>query len=260
MNEIDLTIESGKIVGLLGPNGSGKSTLIKLIAGLLTPSKGELTVLGNPVGVETKKIISYLPDKDYISDWMKIEEIVRMFEEFYEDFDSKRAFEMLNKLNLDKSAKLKQLSKGNKEKVQLILVMSRRAKLYLLDEPIGGVDPAARDYILNTIVLCASWLFCMKAYVAMSLGHLVQKHRLLGSIGFYIGIDLAENVIMGTLVAIFGSIFINPIQQFFSTMTTEEMIRTFHGIFLVIIIFYLVLGSIYFIVSKILLEKKLNLE
>ena len=152
LNEIDLTIESGKIVGLLGPNGSGKSTLIKLIAGLLTPSKGELTVLGNPVGVETKKIISYLPDKDYISDWMKIEEIVRMFEEFYEDFDSKRAFEMLNKLNLDKSAKLKQLSKGNKEKVQLILVMSRRAKLYLLDEPIGGVDPAARDYILNTII------------------------------------------------------------------------------------------------------------
>ena len=152
MNEIDLTIESGKIVGLLGPNGSGKSTLIKLIAGLLTPSKGELTVLGNPIGVKTKKIISYLPDKDYISDWMKIEEIVRMFEEFYEDFDSKRAFEMLNKLNLDKSAKLKQLSKGNKEKVQLILVMSRRAKLYLLDEPIGGVDPAARDYILNTII------------------------------------------------------------------------------------------------------------
>lgn len=152
LNEIDLTIESGKIVGLLGPNGSGKSTLIKLIAGLLTPSKGELTVLGNPIGVKTKKIISYLPDKDYISDWMKIEEIVRMFEEFYEDFDSKRAFEMLNKLNLDKSAKLKQLSKGNKEKVQLILVMSRRAKLYLLDEPIGGVDPAARDYILNTII------------------------------------------------------------------------------------------------------------
>lgn len=152
LNEIDLTIESGKIVGLLGPNGSGKSTLIKLIAGLLTPSKGELTVSGNPIGVETKKVISYLPDKDYISDWMKIEEIVRMFEEFYEDFDSNRAFEMLNKLNLDKSAKLKQLSKGNKEKVQLILVMSRRAKLYLLDEPIGGVDPAARDYILNTII------------------------------------------------------------------------------------------------------------
>ena len=152
LNEIDLTIESGKIVGLLGPNGSGKSTLIKLIAGLFTPSKGELTVSGNPIGVETKKVISYLPDKDYISDWMKIEEIVRMFEEFYEDFDSNRAFEMLNKLNLDKSAKLKQLSKGNKEKVQLILVMSRRAKLYLLDEPIGGVDPAARDYILNTII------------------------------------------------------------------------------------------------------------
>ena len=130
----------------------------------------------------------------------------------------------------------------------------------IINEYVGVGNLIGYGIELLLEVLCASWLFCMKAYAAMSLGHLVQKHRLLGSIGFYIGIDLAENVIMGTLVAIFGSIFINPIQQFFSTMTTEEMIRTFHGIFLVIIIFYLVLGSIYFIVSKILLEKKLNLE
>lgn len=152
LNEIDLTVESGKIIGLLGPNGSGKSTLIKLISGLLTQTKGELTVLGEPIGMETKKVVSYLPDRDYLSDWMKIEDIITMFEDFYEDFDSKRALDMLQKLNLDKSVKLKQLSKGNKEKVQLILVMSRHAKLYLLDEPIGGVDPAARDYILNTII------------------------------------------------------------------------------------------------------------
>ena len=152
LDKIQLTIESGKIVGLLGPNGSGKSTLIKLISGLLTQSQGEISILGKPIGVETKKIVSYLPDKDYLSDWMKIEEIVRLFEEFYEDFDAIRAFEMLQKLHIDKNMKLKQLSKGNKEKVQLILVMSRHAKLYLLDEPIGGVDPAARDYILNTII------------------------------------------------------------------------------------------------------------
>lgn len=152
LDRINLTIENGKIVGLLGPNGSGKSTLIKLISGLLKPSNGEILVCGNSIGVESKKIVSYLPDHDYLNDWMKVTDIVKLFEEFYEDFDSKRATEMLEKLQIDQSAKLKSLSKGTKEKVQLILVMSRKAKLYLLDEPIGGVDPAARDYILNTII------------------------------------------------------------------------------------------------------------
>ena len=152
LDRIDLTIESGKIVGLLGPNGSGKSTLIKIISGLLKPSDGELKVAGKDIGVETKKIVSYLPDHDYLNDWMKVEDIITMFEEFYDDFDRKRAVDMITKLNIDTKQQLKNLSKGTKEKVQLILVMSRHANLYLLDEPIGGVDPAARDYILNTII------------------------------------------------------------------------------------------------------------
>lgn len=152
LDRIDLTIESGKIVGLLGPNGSGKSTLIKMISGLLKPSDGKLKVAGKDVGVETKKIVSYLPDHDYLNDWMKVEDIITMFEEFYDDFDRKRAVDMITKLNIDTKQQLKNLSKGTKEKVQLILVMSRHANLYLLDEPIGGVDPAARDYILNTII------------------------------------------------------------------------------------------------------------
>lgn len=152
LDRIDLTIESGKIVGLLGPNGSGKSTLIKIISGLLKPSDGELKVGGKDIGVETKKIVSYLPDHDYLNDWMKVEDIITMFEEFYDDFDRKRAVDMITKLNIDTKQQLKNLSKGTKEKVQLILVMSRHANLYLLDEPIGGVDPAARDYILNTII------------------------------------------------------------------------------------------------------------
>lgn len=152
LDRINLTIESGKIVGLLGPNGSGKSTLIKMISGLLKPSDGELKVAGKDIGVETKKIVSYLPDHDYLNDWMKVEDIITMFEEFYDDFDRKRAVDMITKLNIDTKQQLKNLSKGTKEKVQLILVMSRHANLYLLDEPIGGVDPAARDYILNTII------------------------------------------------------------------------------------------------------------
>lgn len=152
LDRINLTIESGKIVGLLGPNGSGKSTLIKMISGLLKPSDGQLKVAGKDVGVETKKIVSYLPDHDYLNDWMKVEDIITMFEEFYDDFDRKRAVDMITKLNIDTKQQLKNLSKGTKEKVQLILVMSRHANLYLLDEPIGGVDPAARDYILNTII------------------------------------------------------------------------------------------------------------
>lgn len=152
LNSINLNLEGGKIIGLLGPNGSGKSTLIKLICGLLKQTSGEISVLGNPIGVETKKLISYLPDHEYLNDWMKVSDLVTMFEDFYVDFDKERALQMLEHLNVRTDAKLKTLSKGNREKVQLILVMSRRAKLYILDEPIGGVDPAARDYILNTII------------------------------------------------------------------------------------------------------------
>ncbi len=152
LNTINLTLERGQIVGLLGPNGSGKSTLIKLANELLTPSGGEILIDGKKPGLETKKIISYLPEKTYLNDWMKVHEIIEFFQDFYEDFKPEKAFEMLKNLNINPHDRLKTMSKGTKEKVQLILVMSREADLYLLDEPIGGVDPAARDYILKTIL------------------------------------------------------------------------------------------------------------
>lgn len=148
----NLNFKGGKIVGLLGPNGSGKTTFIKLVSGLLTPSTGNITVGGMEVGTETKAIVSYLPDANYLFDWMKTKDIVEFFKDFYKDFDEEIALDMLSKLGIDLKQSLKSMSKGTKEKVQLILVMSRRAKLYLLDEPIGGVDPAARDYILKTII------------------------------------------------------------------------------------------------------------
>ena len=149
---INLKLEKGKIIGLLGPNGSGKSTLIKLANGLLTPTSGELLINGFKPGPETKKIVSYLPERTYLNDWMKVSDIINFFKDFYEDFNSDKAFEMLKNLNINPNDKLKTMSKGTKEKVQLILVMSREAKIYFLDEPIAGVDPAARDYILNTII------------------------------------------------------------------------------------------------------------
>jgi ABC-2 type transport system ATP-binding protein len=152
LDNINLNIERGRIVGLLGPNGSGKSTFIKLCNELLTPTSGELQIAGNLPGIETKKIVSYLPEKTYLNDWMKVSEIIQMFSDFYEDFNAEKAYDMLKRLNISPSERLKTLSKGTKEKVQLILVMSREAQLYLLDEPIGGVDPAARDYILDTII------------------------------------------------------------------------------------------------------------
>lgn len=152
LTDINLELERGKIVGLLGPNGSGKTTLIKLINGLLTANSGIITVDGNPIGEKSRLSVSYLPDKTYLPDWMKVKDVMKMFEDFYENFDIKKAEDMLGKLNINGDERLKALSKGTKEKVQLILVMSRSAKLYLLDEPIGGVDPAARDYILNTII------------------------------------------------------------------------------------------------------------
>ena len=152
LDNLTLKIESGKIVGLLGPNGHGKTTLIKTLSGLLSKDKGKVLIDGKRIGVGTKKIVSYLPERSYLSPEMKIKEVVSFFQEFYEDFDAKKADAMLGELNLDKESKLKSLSKGNREKLQLIMVMSRKAKLYLLDEPMGGVDPAARDYILKTII------------------------------------------------------------------------------------------------------------
>lgn len=152
LDNVSFAIQPGRIIGLLGPNGSGKSTSIKMINGLLQPDSGQVLIKGNTPSIESKKIISYLPERTYLNDWMTVSQILSFFEDFYEDFDSNRAKEMLTSLGIDENAKLKTLSKGTKEKVQLILVMSRRAELYVLDEPIGGVDPAARDYILSTII------------------------------------------------------------------------------------------------------------
>lgn len=152
LQDVNLTLERGKIIGLLGPNGSGKTTLIKLINNLLVPTSGTIKVGGFEPGIESKKMVSYLPDRTYLNSWMRIGDCLNYFKDFYSDFDIDKAYDMLQRLNLDTSSRLKTLSKGNKEKVQLILVMSRKAQLYCLDEPIGGVDPASRDYILNTIL------------------------------------------------------------------------------------------------------------
>lgn len=152
LSGLSLTLEKGKIIGLLGPNGSGKSTFIKMCNGIIQPSKGEVLINGFPVGVETKKVVSYLPERTYLDNSMSPNELIKFFADFYEDFDVMKAYDMLGSLKINPKDKLRTMSKGTKEKVQLILVMSRQAKLYMLDEPIGGVDPAARDYILNTII------------------------------------------------------------------------------------------------------------
>ncbi|NLO83487.1 MAG: ABC transporter ATP-binding protein [Clostridiales bacterium] len=152
LDNVTLSIPRGKIVGLLGPNASGKTTFIKLCNQLLTPNEGEILIGGMKPGIETKKIVSYLPEKNYLNEWMKVSDIINLFSDFYADFNTEKAYDMLKNLDIRPKDKLKSMSKGTKEKVQLILVMSREAQLYLLDEPIGGVDPAARDYILDTIL------------------------------------------------------------------------------------------------------------
>lgn len=152
IDNISLNVDSGKIVGLLGPNGSGKTTLIKLLAGLLTATSGDILIDNKKIGIETKAIVSFLPDRPYFANWMKVHDILAFFADFYRDFSMKKATEMLELLNIGVNDRIKTMSKGTKEKLNLVLVMSRDAKLYLLDEPIGGVDPAARDYILRTII------------------------------------------------------------------------------------------------------------
>ena len=152
LKNINLEIPAGSIVGLLGPNGSGKTTLLKLAAGLLTPSSGEIQACGFKPGVESKALVAYQPDKVYLNDWMNVEDLMKMLGDFYTNFNKEKALDMLKSLNINPKDKLKEMSKGTKEKVQLITTMCRDVQLYLLDEPIGGVDPAARDYILNTII------------------------------------------------------------------------------------------------------------
>ena len=152
LDNLNLTLPRGRIIGLLGPNGSGKTTLIKRINGLLAPTAGQLYINGNEPGPDTKKVVSYLPERTYFNSWMKVNDILDFFCDFYADFRRNRAEDMLQRLGIDPTARLSTMSKGTKEKVQLIMVMSRDADLYCLDEPIGGVDPAARDYILQTII------------------------------------------------------------------------------------------------------------
>ena len=152
LDNVDLLIDPGRIVGLLGPNGSGKSTLIKIANGLLVPSSGTITIAGSEPGPQTKSIVSYLPERTYLSEWMNVVQLLDFFCDFYADFNRAGAEHMLQALQIDPAMRIKQMSKGTREKVQLILVMSRRARLYLLDEPIGGVDPATRDYIISTII------------------------------------------------------------------------------------------------------------
>ena len=152
LKDINLSVSGGKIIGLLGKNGAGKTTLIKLINDLLTPTSGEILINGKKVGVESKKIVSYLPERTYLNKQMKVSEVMKYFKDFYSDFDYDKAEKLLKDLDLDINKPLSKMSKGMQEKVQLVLVMSRKAKLYILDEPLGGVDPATRDYILDTIL------------------------------------------------------------------------------------------------------------
>ena len=152
LNDVNLSLPSGRIIGLLGPNGSGKTTLIKILNGLLQPTSGEARIAGNLPGVESKKLISYLPDRGYFPEWMNVGDMIDMFADFYADFDRAKADEMCRALGLERSMRIKTLSKGTREKMQLMLVMSRKARLYLLDEPIAGVDPAAREFIMRTIL------------------------------------------------------------------------------------------------------------
>ncbi|NLY86833.1 MAG: ABC transporter ATP-binding protein [Tissierellia bacterium] len=152
LNNVTLTIEKGKVVGILGPNGSGKTTLIKILAGILRPTGGEVFIDGNRPGVTTKSIISYLPDRNFLYDWMNIQDAINFFKDFYADFDENRAYELLDFMKLDKNMKVDSLSKGMMEKLNLSLVLSRNAKVYILDEPIAGVDPVARDQILDAII------------------------------------------------------------------------------------------------------------
>lgn len=180
IDDVTLSLPAGKIIGLLGPNGSGKTTLIKLMNGLLHPTTGDIVIDGYRPSVETKKIVSYLPDTSYLRENMKIKDALTLFEDFYNDFSREKAEHLLEDLDLNPDEQLKNLSKGNKEKVQLILVMSRQAKLYILDEPIGGVDPAAREYILRTIINN----YCEDASVVISTHLIAEIEPILDEIVF----------------------------------------------------------------------------
>ena len=189
LKDINLKIPRGRIIGLLGKNGTGKSTLIKLINDLLTPTNVEILINGEKPGVKSKEIISYLPERTYLDKEMTIKQVIKYFEEFYKNFDSQKAIRLLKDLDLDINKKISKMSKGMQEKLQLILVMSRNAQLYILDEPLGGVDPATRDYILDTILSN----FCDGASVIISTHLISDIERILDEVIF---IDKGEVVLM----------------------------------------------------------------
>lgn len=191
LNNINLTIPKGRIVGLLGKNGMGKTTLIKLMNDLLTPTSGEILINGEKPGINSKRIISYLPERTYLDKSMKVSQIITLFDEFYDDFNKEKAIKLLKDLDLDINSKISKMSKGMQEKLQLILVMSREAKLYILDEPLGGVDPATRDYILDTILSN----FSEGASVLISTHIISDIERILDDVIF---IDKGEIVLTST--------------------------------------------------------------
>ncbi len=191
LKDVDLKIPKGKIIGLLGKNGTGKTTLIKLINDLLTPTSGEVLIKGQKPGVESKDIIAYLPERTYLDREMSVKDAIKYFEEFYTNFDSKKAVKLLKDLDLDMNSKISKMSKGMQEKLQLILVMSRNAELYILDEPLGGVDPATRDYILDTILSN----FCEGASVIISTHLIADIERILDEVIF---IDKGEIVLISS--------------------------------------------------------------
>ena len=212
IQNMNLEIPAGKIVGLLGPNGCGKSTLIKLVSGLLQPDSGTITVAGIPVSEQTKALISYLPERTYFNPSQKVRDLITMFEDFYEDFDKERAMRLFEDLRIDINARLKALSKGTKEKVQLILVMARNAKLYLLDEPIAGVDPAARDYILRTIVsnYNPEATIIITTHLITDVEQVLDEYMFLGYGGQVVSAGVAEDVRNETgksLDALFKEVF-----------------------------------------------------
>jgi len=189
LDGVDLRLEEGRIIGLLGKNGTGKSTLLKLINDLLTPDAGQILFQGKPIGVESKKRISYLPERTYLDKSMKVREVLAFFQDFYVDFDAEKAKKLLKDLDLDENMRLTKMSKGMQEKVQLVLVMSRKADLYVLDEPLGGVDPATRDYILDTILTN----FNPGASVVISTHLITDIERILDDVIFIDGGKIALN-------------------------------------------------------------------
>lgn len=211
LDNFTAALPKGKIIGLLGPNGSGKTTLIKLCAGLLRPTSGEILIDGVPVGAETKGMVSYLSERPCLDTYMRVERAIEFYKDFFTDFDADRARNMLESLHVDLSMRIKELSKGNREKVQLVMVMSRRAKLYLLDEPIGGVDPATRDYILKTIIsnFCEGSTVIVSTHLIADVENILDEFMFIsdGKLTLYNNCDNVRSELGKSLDTLFREVF-----------------------------------------------------